>query len=651
MPGEWVDVSDITPRISYTATASQTVFVVPFVFFENSDLKVYRNTTLLTLGTHYSVTGAEEEDGGAVTLGVGCTVGDQVMIVREVPIEQTTHIPPSGPFDIPALNIQLSKFVAMIQQLFNGVSRSLRLADNVPGTLEVAAPVAGEYLKWNAAADGVESAAVVTPDGSYAVATQSEAEAGSLNTVLMTPLRTAQQVVVTTATRFPLTRADLKALNTTEAQAAYLREVGREGQFLWRTGDYSAAIAGDPTESGYLKADAVATTVGAWVKIGSDSSVDIDIPNSIFKFGNNTYPDRQPHPEINVIHTAQGTVVVGGDNLTGTDVSATVSTIIGYRAGEATATNALLYGCDFMGFRTGGLLTDAQYFTAIGIDAAHSATFGRVSFVGGAHAANWKTDIQGSTILMGAYAEGSVLDSVIIGSGACDNNQVAGTSKAITDSVIIGNIAGRQMNVTGTAGSVIIGYAACSVGNLSGGNNVVVGRGAGSNMTLAEKCTFVGDGAGGLATSPNQSSFGFGAACTGNDQVTLGNSSVATLRCQVTSITALSDERDKYDVEPIPLGLDFILALGEADAVVRHKWDMRDGSRKTDEFEPGVIAQRLAAVEDLFEARWMGLVDRRNPDRIEATPGKLLFPLIKAVQELTAIVKAQSEEIAALKMR
>ena len=56
---DWLDVSDITPRIAYTATAAQTAFVVPFVFFEDEDLLVYQNTTLLTLATHYTVSGAE----------------------------------------------------------------------------------------------------------------------------------------------------------------------------------------------------------------------------------------------------------------------------------------------------------------------------------------------------------------------------------------------------------------------------------------------------------------------------------------------------------------------------------------------------------------------------------------------------------------
>jgi hypothetical protein len=137
---EWLDVADITPRIAYTATASQTVFTVPFVFFEDEDLFVYQNTTLLVLATHYTVSGAEDEDGGTVTLLTGATAGDIIMIMREVPYSQTTHIPPSGPLDIPAINIQISKLVAMIQQIEDrAFDRAVRLSDSDP-TIDLQLP-------------------------------------------------------------------------------------------------------------------------------------------------------------------------------------------------------------------------------------------------------------------------------------------------------------------------------------------------------------------------------------------------------------------------------------------------------------------------------------------------------------------------------
>lgn len=48
--------------------------------------------------------------------------------------------------------------------------------------------------------------------------------------------------------------------------STYLTEDGREGQFIWRTGDFSAQVTADTAEGIYIKADAVAATAGAWVR-------------------------------------------------------------------------------------------------------------------------------------------------------------------------------------------------------------------------------------------------------------------------------------------------------------------------------------------------------------------------------------------------
>ncbi|MCK1706116.1 hypothetical protein IVA86_33125 [Bradyrhizobium sp. 146] len=134
MGSEWINVSAIKPRIAYIATAAQTVFTVPFVFFDDSNLVVYRNSVTLQLGTDFTVSGAENANGGFVTLVTGATLGDAILIVRHVPIEQTTHIPPSGPLDVPAINVQISKLIAIAQQLDDGSARSIHFPDDDANT-------------------------------------------------------------------------------------------------------------------------------------------------------------------------------------------------------------------------------------------------------------------------------------------------------------------------------------------------------------------------------------------------------------------------------------------------------------------------------------------------------------------------------------
>ncbi|MBA8881101.1 hypothetical protein [Phyllobacterium myrsinacearum] len=61
-------------------------------------------------------------------------------------------------------------------------------------------------------------------------------------------------------------RSALKALDVTKDVAVYLTEMGREGVFVWRPGDYSALISADPLEGVYLKANSTASASGAWVR-------------------------------------------------------------------------------------------------------------------------------------------------------------------------------------------------------------------------------------------------------------------------------------------------------------------------------------------------------------------------------------------------
>lgn len=63
-------------------------------------------------------------------------------------------------------------------------------------------------------------------------------------------------------------RTALKALNTNAKTVAYLKEAKREGLFEWKLGDYSALIAADVNEGIYVKANAIASNVGAWVRSG-----------------------------------------------------------------------------------------------------------------------------------------------------------------------------------------------------------------------------------------------------------------------------------------------------------------------------------------------------------------------------------------------
>jgi hypothetical protein len=131
-------INDNSARVQYTATASQTVFTVPYEFFANADLKVYQNSTLKTITTHYTVTGAGVTGGGTVTFVTGATLNDVITIVRDVAVARTSDFPTSGPFVIEDLNTDLDRLTAMIQQQETKLARTLRLDDfDTPNTFTV----------------------------------------------------------------------------------------------------------------------------------------------------------------------------------------------------------------------------------------------------------------------------------------------------------------------------------------------------------------------------------------------------------------------------------------------------------------------------------------------------------------------------------
>ena len=133
-----------TPRATYTATASQTAFTIPFEFFSTNDIKVFNGTTLLTYNaspssaTQYSISGTasasdsafEFGSGGTITLGsTGASSGDIVTIIRDISIERTADFPVAGAFDVTSLNTDLDKIYAKLSDIKQQSDRSVKLLD------------------------------------------------------------------------------------------------------------------------------------------------------------------------------------------------------------------------------------------------------------------------------------------------------------------------------------------------------------------------------------------------------------------------------------------------------------------------------------------------------------------------------------------
>lgn len=201
----------------------------------------------------------------------------------------------------------------------------------------------------------------------------------------------------------------------------------------------------------------------------------------------------------------------------------------------------------------------------------------------------------------------------------------------------------------GTGFSLTSGTANTFVGSAAGGNcntglsNTFIGNNVGANVTSGNSNVFVGTNIANIfGTFTGQNNICIGSQVTHpsasnvSNEITLGNTNITALRCAVTSITSLSDARDKKDVTDLRAGLDFVKGLRPVEFV----WDERDEEGRHDIADFGFIAQDLkAAQEDVQMAEVLKLVYESNPERLEASYGKLLPILVKAVQELAAKVE------------
>lgn len=189
-------------------------------------------------------------------------------------------------------------------------------------------------------------------------------------------------------------------------------------------------------------------------------------------------------------------------------------------------------------------------------------------------------------------------------------------------------------NTTGLENTAI-GFQALH--NATGGTNTSVGLHSGLAVTSGHSNTFLGRGAGAnVTTGYGNTVLGVHAVASSAgaiNEFTLGAGSVGALRCQQTSITALSDGRDKKDKKPLEYGLDFL----NKTKPVSFTWDLRnpdENDARQGKRRAGFIAQDLKALNDETDGV-LDLVYESNPQKLEARYSNLVPVMVKAIQELS----------------
>jgi len=158
-------VSTTISRVEYSGNASTTVFAYTFRIFADGDLKVYivdsaGAATLKTITTHYTVSGAGDASGGNVTMVSAPASGETLVIERSVAYTQSTDYVESDSFSANTHETALDRNAMLTQQNQRDIARSMRLAKGTADTVsvELPAPVASHFIKWNSDADALESA-------------------------------------------------------------------------------------------------------------------------------------------------------------------------------------------------------------------------------------------------------------------------------------------------------------------------------------------------------------------------------------------------------------------------------------------------------------------------------------------------------------
>jgi hypothetical protein len=111
-----------------------------------------------------------------------------------------------------------------------------------------------------------------------------------------------------------------------------------------------------------------------------------------------------------------------------------------------------------------------------------------------------------------------------------------------------------------------------------------------------------------------------------------------------TTISAISDQRLKENIQDIDVGLDTIMALKP------RKFDWKDGKGKDIKGDRGWIAQEFEQVFPEMINEWLDPAPE-GEEPYKSVAADLIPVLVKAIQELKATVDAQAVEIAALKAK
>ena len=282
-------------------------------------------------------------------------------------------------------------------------------------------------------------------------------------------------------------------------------------------------------------------------------------------------------------------VVMGISNDTNTN------TALGYQAGCAVTAGGGA-GNVIIGYNAGTEVTTGELNVYVGTGAG-SANFGC------------------NNVAVGTRALGSGV------SNTCNNVAIGFCAMATgtgSNNLAVGQLA--LLNVSGTGN---MGFGDGALLNASSAeNNIGIGYQALLNLTTGCHNTEIGANGSSATYSPP---FSVTNHC---NRLVLGSTTTTNAYVQV-AWTITSDERDKTEIQPIALGLDFISKL---DPVSYRFKESRDSDVAIGPTRYGFTAQNVLSAEGENPV----IVDTEDPDKLKLTDSSLIPVLVQAIKELKA---------------
>jgi len=133
-----IPISNVTRRVVYSASGTGP-YAFTFEILANTDIAVFRDDTLLTLTTDYSVTIASNGT-GSITLVATPTGATQIAIVGNRTIQRTTDFVTGGDFFANTVNDEMDQQTIFAQQNAEGLQRALSAPQTDPTSINMTLP-------------------------------------------------------------------------------------------------------------------------------------------------------------------------------------------------------------------------------------------------------------------------------------------------------------------------------------------------------------------------------------------------------------------------------------------------------------------------------------------------------------------------------